>query len=240
MGRPHRNTQLTVRKECHWNLTAHRQSPPKLVIFDCDGVLVDSPPLINRALVRVLASYGLRLSPDEVRRNLKVLQSADMRDVVAARWGVSLPEDFGEVMEDAEWTEVEQSLRPVDREESAVSSVVASGIATCVASNGPPEGIEHRLKLTGLFTRFEGRLFSSYTVPRPKPFPDVFLHAASTMGYPPSECAVIEDSDPGIQAALAAGMRVLAYAAGSDTTFAESAGVETFTDMTSLPVLLGL
>ena len=214
--------------------------PPKLVIFDCDGVLVDSPPLINRALVRVLASYGLRLSPDEVRRNLKVLQSADMRDVVAARWGVSLPEDFGEVMEDAEWTEVEQSLRPVDGEESAVSSVVASGIATCVASNGPPEGIEHRLKLTGLFTRFEGRLFSSYTVPRPKPFPDVFLHAASTMGYPPSECAVIEDSDPGIQAALAAGMRVLAYAAGSDTTFAESAGVETFTDMTSLPVLLGL
>ena len=214
--------------------------PPKLVIFDNDGVLVDSPPLINRALVRVLASYGLRLSPDEVRRNLKGLQSADMRDAVAARWGVSLPVDFGEVMEDAEWAEVEQSLRPVDGAESAVGAVVASGIATCVASNGSPEEIEHRLKLTGLFKWFEGRLFSSYTVPRAKPHPDVFLHAASTLGYPPSECAVIEDSDPGIQAALAAGMRVLAYAAASDTTFAESAGVETFTDMTSLPALLGL
>ena len=214
--------------------------PPKLVIFDCDGVLVDSPPLINRAMVRVLASYGLQLSPDEVLRNLKGLLNADIRKVVASRWGMSLPEDFMDVMEDVEWAEMEKGLRPIDGAEYAVRSVVASGIATCVASNGPPEGIEHRLKLTGLFTRFEGRLFSSYTVPRPKPFPDVFLHAASTMGYPPSECAVIEDSDPGIQAALAAGMRVLAYAAGFDTTFAESAGVETFTDMTSLPVLLGL
>ena len=83
-------------------------------------------------------------------------------------------------------------------------------------------------------------MFSSHTVPRPKPHPDVFLHAASTMGYPPSECAVIEDSEPGIQAALAAGMQVFAYAASSDTTSAESADVQTFTDMTSLPALLGL
>ena len=214
--------------------------PPKLVIFDNDGVLVDSPPLINRALVRVLATYGLRLSPDEVRKNLKGLQSADIRKVVVSRWGVSLPEDFGEVMEDAEWAEVEQSLRPVDGAEHAVSAVVASGIATCVASNGSPEEIEHRLKLTGLFPWFEGRLFSAYTVPRSKPFPDVFLHAASTVGYPPSECAVVEDSEPGIQAALASGMRVLAYAPASDTTPAESANVQTFTDMTSLPALLGL
>ena len=214
--------------------------PPKLVIFDCDGVLVDSPPLINRAMVRVLASYGLRLTPDEVMRNLKGLQNADIRNVVASRWGVSLPEDFWEVMEEAEWAAMIEGLRPVEGAESAVRKVVASGIATCVASNGPPEEIEHRLKLTGLFTWFEGRLFSSYTVPRPKPYPDVFLHAASTMGCPPSECAVIEDSEPGIQAALAAGMQVFAYAAASDTTSAESADVETFTDMTSLPELLGL
>ena len=161
-------------------------------------------------------------------------------NVVAARWGVSLPEDFWEVMEEAEWAAMVQSLRPVEGAESAVRKVVASGIATCVASNGPPEEIEHRLKLTGLFTWFEGRLFSSYTVPRAKPHPDVFLHAAATLGYPPSECAVIEDSQPGIQAALAAGMQVFAYAAASDTTPAESANVQTFTDMTSLPELLGL
>ena len=214
--------------------------PPKLVIFDNDGVLVDSPPLINRAMVRVIASHGLQLSPDAVLRNLKGLLNADIRKVVASRWGVSLPEDFMDVMEDVEWAAMEKGLRPIDGAEYAVRSVVASGIATCVASNGPPEGIEHRLKLTGLFTRFEGRLFSSYTVPRPKPFPDVFLHAASTMGYPPSECAVIEDSQLGIQAALVAGMRVLAYAPASDTTPAESANVQTFTDMTSLPALLGL
>ena len=214
--------------------------PPKLVIFDCDGILVDSPPLINRAMVRVLASYGLQLSPDDVLRNLKGLLNADIRNVVASKWGVSLPEDFMDVMEDVEWAEMEKGLRPIDGAEYAVRSVVASGIATCVASNGPLEGIERRLRLTGLFTWFEGRLFSAFTVPRAKPYPDVFLHAASTMGYPPSECAVIEDSEPGIQAGLAAGMRIFAYAPASDTTSADSAGVQTFSDMTSLPALLGL
>ena len=113
--------------------------PPELVIFDCDGVLVDSPPLINRAMVRVLAYYGLQLTPDEVLKNLKGLQNADIRNVVASRWGVSLPEDFWEVMEEAEWAAMEQGLRPVDGAESAVRKVVASGIATCVASNGSPE-----------------------------------------------------------------------------------------------------
>ncbi len=215
-------------------------NPPKLVIFDCDGVLVDSPRLINQAILRVLASYGLQLTPDEVLRNLKGLLNADIRDVVASRWGVSLPEDFTDVMEDAEWAAMEEGLLPVEGAETAVRAVVASGVATCVASNGPLKDIEHRLRLTGLFSFFEGRLFSAYTVPRAKPHPDVFLHAAATMGYPPSECVVIEDSDPGIQASLAAGMRVLAYAAASDTTFADAAGVQTFTDMPSLPALLGL
>ena len=215
-------------------------NPPKLVIFDCDGVLVDSPRLINQASLRLLASYGLQLTLDEVLKYLKGLQNADIRDVVASQWGVSLPENFTDVMEDAEWAAMEEGLLPVEGAETAVRFVTTAGIATCVASNGPLEGIEHRLRLTGLFSFFEGRLFSAYTVPRAKPHPDVFLNAASTMGYQPSECAVIEDSDPGIQAALAAGMRVLAYAATSDTTFADSAGVQTFTDMTSLPALLGL
>ncbi|MCY4624223.1 MAG: HAD family phosphatase [Chloroflexi bacterium] len=215
-------------------------NPPKLVIFDCDGVLVDSPRLVNQAILRVLASYGLQLTLDEVLKNLKGLLNADIRDVVASRWGVALPENFTDVMEDAEWAAMEEGLLPVEDAETAVRAVVASGVATCVASNGPLKDIEHRLRLTGLFSFFEGRLFSAYTVPRAKPHPDVFLHAASTMGYPPSECAVIEDSDPGIQAALAAGMRVLAYAATSDTTFADAAGVQTFTDMTTLPALLGL
>lgn len=213
---------------------------PKLVIFDCDGVLVDSVPLIHRALMHVLDSYGLRLSPDEVRKHFKGLQDADIRDLAEARWGVSLPGNFTELIQEAEWAEMIQNLQPISGAESAVRAVAQSGIATCVASNGSPKEIEHRLKLTGLFPFFEGRQFSAQTVPNPKPHPDVFLHAASTMGCPPSECVVIEDSEPGIQAGVAAGMRVLAFTDGSDAAHVDTAGVECFTDMHSLPALLGL
>ena len=215
-------------------------TPPKLVIFDCDGVLVDSEPFVKRALLQVLASYGLYLRLEEAETYFKGLQNDDVKRVVEERWRVFLPDDFSEALEAAEWNAVEQGLRAVDGAELAVRSVGISGIASCVASNGSPESMEHRLKLAGLLKWFEGRLFSGWTVPRPKPFPDVFLHAAATMGYEPSECAVIEDSPAGMQAGVAAGMRVLAYTRGSDDAAAVLAGVETFNSMSSLPELLGL
>ena len=230
---------LTHEKGTHLEPGRPRPTPPKLVIFDSDGVLVDSVPLIRRAMVSVLASYGLQLSLDEVVKHLSGLQNDDIRNVVASRWGVSLPEQFLEAVEAAERAEVEKGLLPVEGAEVAVRLVVEAGVATCVASNGSPEEIEHRLKLTGLFHWFEGRLFSGWTVPRPKPHPDVFLHAAASMGYPSSECVVVEDSPAGIQAGVAAGMRVLAYTGGSDDAAAVLAGVETFNSMSSLPALLG-
>ena len=110
----------------------------------------------------------------------------------------------------------------------------------CVGSNGSPDAIEQRLKLTGLYPWFEGRLFSAATMARGKPYPDVFLHAAETMGFSPSDCVVIEDSDAGVQAAQAAGMKVLAYVASPTSDVADSRGVERFADMASLPALLGL
>ncbi len=134
---------------------------------------------------------------------------------------------------------MEEDLHAVPGVNDVVRLVVASGIATCVASNGSLDAIEHRLKLTGLYHWFERRLFSSELVGRGKPNPDVFLHAANTMGFPPSECVVIEDSEAGLRAAQAAEMRVLAFAAGSHAA-ADAVGVEAFTDMASLPVLLGL
>ena len=215
-------------------------TPPKLVIFDCDGVLVDSEPFVKRALLQVLASYGLNLRLEEAETYFKGLQNDDVKRVVEERWGVFLPDDFSEVLEAAEWSAVEQGMRAVDGVELAVRSVVDSGLATCVASNGSPESMEHRLKLAGLLQWFEGRLFSGWTVPRAKPYPDVFLHAAATMGYQPSECAVIEDSPAGIQAGVAAGMRVLAYTGGSDDAAAVLEGVEIFKSMSSLSELLGL
>ena len=210
------------------------------MIFDCDGVLVDSVPLINSAMSRAFAAFGLQISPDEVQRHFRGLLNAEITELVASRWGVKLPENFTEVIAEAEWAAMIQGLQPTPGAASAVRAVVESGTATCVASNGTFEEIEHRLTLTGLITWFEGRMFSAMAVPRPKPHPDVFLHAADTMGYPPSECVVVEDSPAGIQAGVSAGMRVLAYTGGADDGTVSVPGVESFTSLSSLPELLGL
>ena len=156
------------------------------------------------------------------------------------RWGVSLPESFLDDVEDAEWAAMECGLQAVTGIESALRIVADSGNAICVASNGSPAAIEHRLRLTGLLHWFDGRVFSARQVARGKPFPDVFLHATTTMGFPPSECVVIEDSKAGIQAGRAAGMRVLAFAAGWGSDAAEARDVIRFADMALLPSLLGL
>ena len=161
---------------------------PKLVIFDCDGVLVDSEPLNNRALGLVLSTYGLRLQPDELRTHFGGLSNSRIEDLARKRWGVSLPANFSDVLEDAERVAMDEGLRAVPGVADVARLVSASGMATCVASNGSPDAVEQRLKLTGLYPLFAGRLFSAAGVARSKPYPDVFLHAAQTLGFPPSEC----------------------------------------------------
>lgn len=215
-------------------------TPPGLVIFDCDGVLVDSESLIETAFLRVMGRYELRLTPRDYHEFFKGLTVSRTADVVRARWGVSLPEDVGEVIDQEEWEEMERGLQAVPGADDAVRSIVAAGMAVCVGSNGSPEAIEQRLGLTGLYHWFEGRLFSAATVTHGKPHPDVFLHAAEAMGFAPSDCVVIEDSDTGVQAGLSAGMRVLAYVASPVNNVDGAREVERFTDMASLPALLGL
>ena len=213
---------------------------PKLVIFDCDGVLVDSEPLTTLAMQRVVARYGLRLELDEIQARFRGVSNNQIHDRVLAHWGVQLPDDIVSLIEEAERIAVEDGLRAIPGVADAVRSVAASGMAVCVGSNGSPDAIAQRLRLTGLYPWFEGRLFSAAVMARGKPHPDVFLHAAETMGFSPSECVVIEDSAAGVQAALAAGMRALAYVASPTSDVADSMGVERFIDMASLPALLGL
>lgn len=213
---------------------------PRLVIFDCDGVLVDSESLTIPAMRRLLAHYGLQLQHDELRRHFSGVTTRQVRGIARKQWGVSLPEDFADHLEDVERRAVEAGLRAVPGVADAVRSVVGAGMAACVASNGPPRAITQRLKLTGLYPWFEGRLFSASMVARGKPHPDLFLHTAQALGVPPSRCVVVEDSAPGVQAGLAAGMRVLVYATAWNTAAATTPGVERFSDMAELPALLGV
>ena len=212
----------------------------KLAIFDCDGVLVDSEPLTSRAMQRVLARYGLRLELDEIQARFHGVSNNQIHDTVLTHWGVQLPDDIVSLFEEGARIAVEDGLRAIPGVADAVRAVAASGMAVCVGSNGSPDAIAQRLKLTGLYDRFEGRMFSAAMVARGKPYPDVFLHAAETMGFAPSDCVVIEDSDAGVQAALAAGMWILAYVASPTSDIADSRGVERFTDMALLPALLGV
>ena len=215
-------------------------NPPGLVIFDCDGVLVDSEPLTSRAMRNVLAHYGLRLELDEIQARFHGISNGQIHDTVLAHWGVRLPNDVVRLFEEAERAGAEDGLPAIPGVADAVRAVAASGTAICVGSNGSPDAIAQRLRLTGLYHWFEGRMFSAAMVARGKPYPDVFLHAAEAMGFSPPECVVIEDSDAGVQAALAAGMRVLAYEASPASDVADARGVVRFTDMALLPALLGI
>ncbi len=122
-----------------------------------------------------------------------------------------------------------------------MACVAAAGVPVCVASQGKLEKTRLSLELTGLRQLFsDGALFSAHSVPRGKPHPDVFLHAARTMGAEPASCVVVEDSPSGVIAAVAAGMRVLGYTADSDETALRAAGAELVASLDEVPMLLGL
>lgn len=212
---------------------------PKLVIFDCDGVLVDSVPLIERVIRDALEQHGLQFQPHE-EWPFHGLSNAHIVDEVTTRWGLTLPPDFSDVVNRIAWDVMERELRAIPGVTEVVSSLHNSHIRICVASSGSPDAIAHRLQLTGLYQWFEGRVFGVVDSTRPKPHPDVFLKAAETIGFLPSDCVVIEDSEAGVQAGQAAGMRVFMFTPESRSSNSKLDGVVQFTDMSFLSDLLGL
>jgi HAD superfamily hydrolase (TIGR01509 family) len=211
----------------------------ELVIFDCDGVLVDSEPISNASLARALTGIGLPTSADEALREYKGLILGDVVARAQARLGGSLPDGFLEAYERDRETEFRRSLRPVPHAREVVEQVRAAGLKVCVASQGKLEKTELTLGLTGLRSLFsDTALFSAHSVARGKPFPDLFLHAAATMRVRPEHCLVVEDTSLGARAATAAGMRVVGYA--EDDEQALALGEAGATVIRSLPELLPL
>ncbi|WP_422015773.1 HAD family hydrolase [Reyranella sp.] len=211
-----------------------------LVIFDCDGVLVDSEPLANTCFARALQREGLDWTVEDTMRRLMGRSMKSCVEIVEGELGRALPADFVERLQaDTLQTFRDAPLQPVAGVVEAIDAIEAAGIATCVASSGGLDKMRVTLGITGLWSRFEGRIFSSSQVPRGKPFPDLFLHAAIQMNEQPFDCVVVEDSLPGIQAARAAGMRALAYVGApySDAEALRAAGGRTFDSMSSLPML---
>ncbi|WP_069462358.1 HAD family hydrolase [Actinacidiphila rubida] len=209
-----------------------------LVIFDNDGVLVDSEPLSNTILSGYLTELGHPTTYEDSLRDYMGAALHRVHDVVRERSGQDLPADFDATYQGRVFAAFERELRPVSGGEVVLEKLAADGVPYCLASSGSHARIRVALRTTGLYERFgEERIFSSEDVGRGKPAPDLFLHAASVMGVAPERCVVVEDSPLGVRAARAAGMDVLGFTAM--TPAEKLAGASAlFGSMAELPGLL--
>lgn len=208
----------------------------ELVIFDCDGVLVDSERIAVRVNVALGAELGWPLTADEVVERFIGRSSASIAEQWAERLGPEAGPRWAERFAELHAQAVDTELSPVD---GIAEALAALTLPSCVASSGDHAKMRHTLGRTGLFEHFEGRIFSATEVPRGKPAPDLFLHAARSCGVDPAACVVVEDSRYGVQAARAAGMRSLGYAGGlTPADWLAGPGTTVFTDMRQLPALV--
>jgi HAD superfamily hydrolase (TIGR01509 family) len=216
--------------------------PLRLIIFDCDGVLVDSEPLAMRVLLETIAAEGVEIDADTGFRSFLGRSLSTITAGLNADYGLHLDEHALERMRGRLYAAYAEELRPMA---GLIDALSAISLPACVASSSHMERIRVSLTLTGLIERFEPAIFSAAMVAHGKPAPDLFLHAARQMGVAPADCLVIEDSPAGIEAAQRAGMRVFAFLGGGHIGPAGlRAAVEAlkpdtvFADMHELPALV--
>jgi HAD superfamily hydrolase (TIGR01509 family) len=211
----------------------------KLVIFDCDGVLVDSEAISNAVMAASITAAGLPTTAEEVAARYQSMRLAEIGATIERQLGKGLGEAFWDQFDEDRTAAFQSSLKAVDGASETLAAIQSAGISTCVASQARLSKTKLTLGLTGLRRLFaDSELFSADTVPRGKPFPDLFLHAASALGVAARDCAVVEDSSIGIRAALAAGMQAIAYVPPGATPPSRDPAVTTVDHLTQLTKLL--
>lgn len=213
---------------------------PLLVIFDCDGVLVDSELLANQVFRRHLGALGIELSMPEMFEKFVGRSMGDCLRLIAEMLGREPPPDFLKQLDADTFAVFDRELKAVAGIGALLDELTRQGLPYCVASSGSHTKMRKTLGLTGLWDRLQGRIFSASEVARAKPHPDIYLHAAAKMGVVPERCVVIEDSPNGVKAGMAAGMQVLGYAALQPEAKLLEAGARVFHRMDEVPALLGL
>jgi HAD superfamily hydrolase (TIGR01509 family) len=207
----------------------------ELVIFDCDGVLVDSERLAVRVESRLISSLGWPITESEVVDRFVGRSDAYMHSEIERELGRAVP-DWQQRYEEQLYEAFRSELQPVDGITAALDSLA---LPTCVASSGTHAKMQLALGITHLLERFEGHIFSVTEVANGKPAPDLFLHAAAKMEAQPGRCVVVEDSRSGVAAARAAGMRCLGYSGGVTAASALTGpGTVVFDRMADLPALI--
>jgi HAD superfamily hydrolase (TIGR01509 family) len=216
--------------------TPARMPRYQLIIFDCDGVLVDSERITNQVFVEMLNALGLPLTLEDMFEEFVGRSMNQCLEKITALLGRAPPQDFLTEYRARTTAALASNLQPVPRIEAALDAIA---LPWCVASSGEHAKMRTTLGVTGLLPRFEGRIFSVTEVAHPKPAPDVFLHAARQCGAAPADCVVVEDTPTGVAAGVAAGMTVLGYCALTPAHRLLAAGAHrVFGDMALLPSLL--
>lgn len=210
----------------------------RLVIFDCDGVLVDSELISNQVFCSMLNELGVQVTLDDMFAQFVGRSMPQCMDRVTQMLGSPPPDDFAERVQQRTEIALQSSVEPVRGVREVLDELT---LPFCVASSGSHRKIRVTLGKTGLLACFEGRIFSAEDVTHPKPAPDLFLHAAKTLGHAPADCMVVEDTPTGVRAGVAAGMTVFGFSAHTPAERLIDAGAHrTFRAMSELPHLIGI
>ncbi len=212
-----------------------KTTPFNLVIFDCDGVLVESEPLATQVLVQILAERGIKVNYEEFLREFSGAVIYKRLEAISQKLNWTPPSNFISIFDERLSVLTEKELKPVPGIQALLESL---SVPACVASNGSRDEIILRLKIAGLTEYFGKAIFSGLEMPHPKPAPDVFLAAAEAFKAAPDRCIVIEDTVLGVTAAVRAGMRVYGHAAFTTSESLKAAGAIPFDNMTELKLLL--
>jgi HAD superfamily hydrolase (TIGR01509 family) len=214
---------------------------PELVIFDCDGVLVDSEVISCRAHAETLTRHGYPITEEQVLQRFLGVSDREARLIIENEMGRRLPDDFESLVKEATLKFYAGDLKAIS---GVAAAIAAIDLPKCVASSGTPEKIRHGLECAGLYEQLAPHIFSATQVKRGKPAPDLFLFAAEQMRAVPARCVVIEDSVPGVTGARVAGMSVLGFYGGSHCQpghadkLRDAGAAVVFDDMRELPDLV--
>lgn len=207
----------------------------ELIIFDCDGILVDSEPLSNQVIAEEISALGIPTNTGEAINLFAGGSLQNVEDYIVEKIGKPIPYDFEKKYRKRTAELFKKELKQVEGIEDVLKKI---SLPMCVASNGPKEKIVLNLNITQLSGYFNGNLFSAYDINAWKPDPALYLHAGNEMNVEPASCLVIEDSLHGVQAAVSAGMKVLGYTAHIEESKMLNAGAIPFDAMSNLIPLL--
>lgn len=210
-----------------------------MIVFDCDGVLVDTEYVSNRILAEMISEAGHPLTIEESIRLFKGGRIKSLPPEIERRFGLSLPSNWLDRFFERQFVALERETVPIPGIHDVLDALQAAGTVYCVASQASVAKMRVSLGRSDLWDRFEGRIYSADMVANPKPAPDLFLHAAACQGWPAGYCTVIEDSTTGVRAAVAAGMRVVGFSRDTDAVDLTRAGAHHIApDMAAVQALI--